>query len=48
MLVDRSQGAQLVVVGTRTQSGLRGMLLGSVGLHLLHHAGCPVLIARTR
>ena len=48
VLVDRSQGAQLVVVGTRTQSGLRGMLLGSVGLHLLHHAGCPVLIARTR
>jgi nucleotide-binding universal stress UspA family protein len=48
VLVDRSRHAQLVVVGTHTRSGLRGMLLGSVGLHLLHHAECPVLIARTR
>jgi nucleotide-binding universal stress UspA family protein len=48
VLVDRSRAAQLVVVGTRTHDALSGLLLGSVGIHLLHHAECPVLIARTR
>jgi nucleotide-binding universal stress UspA family protein len=48
VLVDRSRDAQLVVVGTRTHGTLSGLLLGSVGMHLLHHAECPVLIVRTR
>jgi nucleotide-binding universal stress UspA family protein len=46
VLVDQSRRAQLVVVGTRGHGGMSGWLLGSTGLHLLHHAFCPVLIAR--
>jgi nucleotide-binding universal stress UspA family protein len=48
ILMERSHEAHLVVVGTRSRDGFEGLLLGSVGLQLLHHADCPVLIARTR
>jgi nucleotide-binding universal stress UspA family protein len=45
-LVAASRHAQLVVVGSRGHGVLTGSLLGSVGLQLLHHAECPVYIAR--
>ena len=48
VLADRSRPAQLVVVGAGSCPGFEGLRLGSVVLHLLHHADCPVLIARPR
>lgn len=45
-LRDASESARLVVVGGTDVSGLTGTVLGSVSLHLLHHADCPVMIAR--
>jgi nucleotide-binding universal stress UspA family protein len=41
-----STSADLIIVGTRGRGGFIGLLLGSVGLKLLHHAYCPVLIVR--
>jgi nucleotide-binding universal stress UspA family protein len=46
LLTDVSLAAQLVVVGHRGRGSLTGSVLGSVGLRLLHHAGCPVMITR--
>lgn len=37
----------LIVVGSRGQTGLRRMVLGSVARDVLHHARCSVLVART-
>lgn len=44
VLVDVSSNAGLVVVGSRSHGGVTGTVLGSVGLQLLHHADCPVMI----
>ncbi|GAA1784318.1 universal stress protein [Luedemannella flava] len=46
VLADAAAAAQVVVVGTRGHGGVASLLLGSVGLSLLHHAEAPVLIAR--
>ncbi|GAA4607510.1 nucleotide-binding universal stress UspA family protein [Actinoplanes octamycinicus] len=46
LLVGASHHAQLVVVGSHGHGTVTGILLGSVGQQLLHHADCPILIAR--
>ena len=46
LLLDQARGAQLVVVGSRGHSELGGLLLGSTSQALIHHAPCPVLVAR--
>ena len=46
-LLRYAEAAGLVVVGSRGRGGFRGLLLGSTGQHLLHHAPCPVAVVRT-
>ena len=41
-----SHGAQLIVVGSHGHGTIAGAVLGSTGMQLLHHADCPVYIAR--
>lgn len=43
-LVRRAAGAELLVVGSRSRSRLAGMVLGSVALHCVVHASCPVMV----
>jgi nucleotide-binding universal stress UspA family protein len=46
VLLEASEGAELLVVGSRGHGGFTGALLGSVSQHCVQHATCPVVIIR--
>ena len=45
-LVENSEGAQLLVVGSHGRGGFKGMLLGSTSRALLQSAPCPMMVVR--
>jgi nucleotide-binding universal stress UspA family protein len=45
-LVEASENADLLVVGNRGHGAFRGMLVGSVSIHCVTNAACPVVVVR--
>jgi nucleotide-binding universal stress UspA family protein len=45
-LVSTAEGADLLVVGSRGHGDIGSVLLGSTGMHCVHHAPCPVVVVR--
>lgn len=48
VLLDKADGAELLVVGSRGLGGFKGLMLGSVSHQCAQHANCPVVIVRQR
>lgn len=46
LLIEQSQTAHLLVLGSRGRGPVRSHLLGSVGLTVVRHAACPVVVHR--
>jgi nucleotide-binding universal stress UspA family protein len=47
VLVDESAGSDLLVVGNRGHGAFTGMMVGSVSIHCVTHAHCPVVVVRS-
>jgi len=48
VLVEESKSADLLVVGNRGHGSFTGMLVGSVSIHCVTNAACPVVVVRGR
>jgi nucleotide-binding universal stress UspA family protein len=48
VLVEESRQADLLVVGHRGHGAFTGMLVGSVSMHCVTNAACPVVVVRDR
>jgi nucleotide-binding universal stress UspA family protein len=46
VLISESTDADLLVVGHRGHGAFTGMLTGSVSIHCVNHASCPVVVVR--
>jgi len=47
VLIDEAQDADLLVVGNRGHGSFTGMLIGSVSIHCVTNAPCPVVVVRS-
>ena len=47
-LTEASRDADLLVVGNRGLGPVSGLLVGSVGMHCVAHAACPVVVWREK
>jgi nucleotide-binding universal stress UspA family protein len=46
-LVEVSDDADMLVVGSHGRSGLSRLMLGSVAMACVNHASCPVVVVRS-